>query len=153
MNPPMMVWNAGLNSLKISLLSTSFDHNPKRNAPTIANTDRHRVALTIRVTANVNRALMLSFICFPSLMLVRTRGLLLRVAKRCRMRPPIPISCSKYLRSFGYCIHFYPTIATWLYAVPSDHVLSRLLHTSPVLNNLAIILSLVFPVFLAQTIT
>jgi hypothetical protein len=52
--PPIRVEKAGEIILKISALSTSFAHRPNMKAVTIANTERHRVVLTINVTHNVN---------------------------------------------------------------------------------------------------
>ena len=52
--PPIRVENAGEIILKISALSTSFAHKPSIKLTTIANTEMHRVLLTINVTHNVS---------------------------------------------------------------------------------------------------
>ena len=52
--PPIRVEKAGEIILKISALSTSFAHKPSIKAITIANTEMHRVALTISVTHSVS---------------------------------------------------------------------------------------------------
>ena len=55
--PPIRVEKAGEIILKISALSTSFAHKPKRNAMTMAKTEMHRVVLTINVTYSVSFSL------------------------------------------------------------------------------------------------
>ena len=52
--PPMRVEKAGEIILKISALSTSFAHKPNMKLTTIANTEMHRVLLTMSVTHNVS---------------------------------------------------------------------------------------------------
>ena len=52
--PPIRVEKAGEIILKISALSTSLAHRPNIKATTIANTEMHRVALTISVTHSVS---------------------------------------------------------------------------------------------------
>ena len=52
--PPIRVEKAGEIILKISALSTSFAQSPNIKLTTIANTEMHRVALTIRVTHSVS---------------------------------------------------------------------------------------------------
>ena len=55
--PPIRVENAGEIILKISALSTSFAHKPNIKLITMANTEIHRVVLTIKVTHSVNLSL------------------------------------------------------------------------------------------------
>ena len=55
--PPIRVEKAGEIILKISALSTSFAHKPNIKLITIANTERHRVVLTMRVTHRVSLSL------------------------------------------------------------------------------------------------
>jgi hypothetical protein len=52
--PPISVEKAGEIILKISALSTSLAQRPSIKLITIAKTEMHRVALTIRVTHNVS---------------------------------------------------------------------------------------------------
>jgi len=52
--PPIRVEKAGEIILKISALSTSFAHKPSIKLITMANTDRHRVVLTMSVTHSVS---------------------------------------------------------------------------------------------------
>ncbi len=55
--PPIRVEKAGEIILNISALSTSFAHKPNIKLTTIANTEMHRVVLTMRVTHSVNLSL------------------------------------------------------------------------------------------------
>jgi len=55
--PPIRVENAGEIILKISALSTSLAQRPSIKLITMANTERHRVVLTISVTHSVNLSL------------------------------------------------------------------------------------------------
>ena len=55
--PPIRVEKAGEIILNISALSTSFAHKPNIKLITIANTEMHRVLLTMRVTHKVNFSL------------------------------------------------------------------------------------------------
>jgi len=55
--PPISVENAGEIILKISALSTSFAHKPSIKLTTIANTETHRVVLTMSVTYSVSLSL------------------------------------------------------------------------------------------------
>ena len=55
--PPIRVEKAGEIILKISALSTSLAHRPNIKLITIANTEIHRVVLTMRVTYNVSLSL------------------------------------------------------------------------------------------------
>ena len=55
--PPIRVEKAGEIILKISALSTSFAHKPNMKLTTIANTEMHRVVLTISVTHSVSLSL------------------------------------------------------------------------------------------------
>jgi len=52
--PPIRVEKAGEIILKISALSTSLAQRPNIKAVTMANTEMHRVVLTINVTHSVN---------------------------------------------------------------------------------------------------
>jgi len=52
--PPIRVEKAGEIILKISALSTSLAHSPNIKAITMANTEIHRVVLTISVTYSVS---------------------------------------------------------------------------------------------------
>jgi len=52
--PPIRVEKAGEIILNISALSTSLAHKPNMKLTTIANTEMHRVLLTMRVTHSVN---------------------------------------------------------------------------------------------------
>jgi len=55
--PPIRVEKAGEIILKISALSTSLAHRPNIKLITMANTEIHRVVLTISVTYSVNLSL------------------------------------------------------------------------------------------------
>jgi len=55
--PPIRVEKAGEIILNISALSTSFAHKPNMKLITIANTEMHRVVLTMSVTHSVNLSL------------------------------------------------------------------------------------------------
>jgi len=55
--PPIRVEKAGEIILKISALSTSLAHRPNIKLITIANTEIHRVVLTMSVTYNVSLSL------------------------------------------------------------------------------------------------
>jgi len=55
--PPIRVEKAGEIILNISALSTSFAHKPNIKLTTIANTEMHRVVLTISVTHSVSLSL------------------------------------------------------------------------------------------------
>ena len=55
--PPIRVEKAGEIILKISALSTSFAHKPNIKLTTMANTEMHRVVLTISVTQSVSLSL------------------------------------------------------------------------------------------------
>jgi len=55
--PPIRVEKAGEIILNISALSTSFAHKPNMKLTTIANTEMHRVVLTMRVTHSVSLSL------------------------------------------------------------------------------------------------
>jgi len=55
--PPIRVEKAGEIILKISALSTSLAHRPNIKLTTMANTEIHRVVLTIRVTYSVSLSL------------------------------------------------------------------------------------------------
>ena len=55
--PPISVEKAGEIILKISALSTSLAHKPSMKAITMANTERHKVVLTISVTYSVSLSL------------------------------------------------------------------------------------------------
>ena len=55
--PPIRVEKAGEIILKISALSTSLAHKPNIKLTTIANTEMHRVKLTINVTHSVSLSL------------------------------------------------------------------------------------------------
>lgn len=55
--PPIRVEKAGEIILKISALSTSLAHKPNMKLTTIANTEMHRVVLTISVTHSVSLSL------------------------------------------------------------------------------------------------
>jgi len=55
--PPIRVEKAGEIILKISALSTSFAHKPNIKLTTMANTEIHRVVLTISVTYSVSLSL------------------------------------------------------------------------------------------------
>ncbi len=55
--PPIRVEKAGEIILKISALSTSLAHRPNIKLTTIANTEIHRVVLTMSVTYNVSLSL------------------------------------------------------------------------------------------------
>ena len=52
--PPIRVEKAGEIILNISALSTSLAHKPNIKLTTIANTEMHRVLLTMRVTHSVS---------------------------------------------------------------------------------------------------
>ena len=52
--PPIRVEKAGEIILNISALSTSFAHKPNMKLTTIANTEMHRVLLTMSVTHSVS---------------------------------------------------------------------------------------------------
>jgi len=52
--PPIRVENAGEIILKISALSTSLAHRPSIKLVTMANTEMHRVVLTMSVTHRVS---------------------------------------------------------------------------------------------------
>ncbi len=55
--PPIRVEKAGEIILKISALSTSLAHRPNIKLTTIANTEIHRVVLTMSVTYSVSLSL------------------------------------------------------------------------------------------------
>jgi len=55
--PPIRVEKAGEIILKISALSTSLAHSPNIKLITMANTEIHRVVLTMSVTYNVSLSL------------------------------------------------------------------------------------------------
>jgi len=55
--PPIRVEKAGEIILKISALSTSLAHRPNIKLITIANTEIHRVVLTMSVTYSVSLSL------------------------------------------------------------------------------------------------
>ena len=55
--PPIRVEKAGEIILKISALSTSLAHRPNIKLTTMANTEIHRVVLTMSVTYNVSLSL------------------------------------------------------------------------------------------------
>ena len=55
--PPIRVEKAGEIILKISALSTSFAHKPNIKLTTMANTEIHRVVLTMSVTYSVSLSL------------------------------------------------------------------------------------------------
>jgi len=55
--PPIRVEKAGEIILKISALSTSLAHRPSIKLTTIANTEMHRVVLTMSVTHSVSLSL------------------------------------------------------------------------------------------------
>ena len=55
--PPIRVEKASEIILKISALSTSLAHRPNIKLTTIANTEIHRVVLTMSVTYNVSLSL------------------------------------------------------------------------------------------------
>ncbi len=55
--PPIRVEKAGEIILNISALSTSFAHRPNIKLITIANTERHKVVLTMSVTHSVSLSL------------------------------------------------------------------------------------------------
>ena len=55
--PPIRVEKAGEIILKISALSTSLAHRPNIKLTTMANTEIHRVVLTISVTYSVSLSL------------------------------------------------------------------------------------------------
>ena len=65
--PPIRVEKAGEIILKISALSTSFAHKPNIKLTTIANTEIHRVVLTMRVTYNVSLSLVSGDVLFTVL--------------------------------------------------------------------------------------
>ncbi len=55
--PPIRVEKAGEIILNISALSTSLAHKPNMKLTTIANTEMHRVVLTMSVTHSVSLSL------------------------------------------------------------------------------------------------
>ena len=65
--PPIRVEKAGEIILKISALSTSLAHRPNIKLITIANTEIHRVVLTMRVTYNVSLSLVSGDVFFTGL--------------------------------------------------------------------------------------
>ena len=65
--PPIRVEKAGEIILKISALSTSLAHRPNIKLTTIANTEIHRVVLTMRVTYNVSLSLVSGDVFFTGL--------------------------------------------------------------------------------------
>ena len=65
--PPISVEKAGEIILKISALSTSLAHRPNIKLTTMANTEIHRVVLTMSVTYNVSLSLVSGDVFFTGL--------------------------------------------------------------------------------------